>query len=257
MSRPSTTRRFRRGGVHRRHPSTLPTLPSSDARHSAKHRCPQASYPPVGATAMPPIKDVACPRVEGPQARFRHPADLDPVCHAEGLHGRRGGVRVDPGQLDPPQRGLEPIGQARGAGLHHVDHVQAGRERGVQGGPQRVRLDPRRQSQLEVLGLTGRAGGGGIGVGDLGMRIEPRRVGHRRLDPPQGTLQRALEVTVAGEPQPAPLGVPDAHALHRGRRWRSFGLAGHDQNPKRAAAVPRRRSCPGSGAWPGRTAHRR
>ena len=47
------------------------------------------------------------------------------------------------------------------------------------------------------------------------MRAEPRAVGHRNGRAPQGTLERPLEVAVAGEPRPAPLGVTHPQPLDR------------------------------------------
>ena len=106
------------------------------------------------------------------------------------------------------------------------------------------------EGDLQVLGLAGRAGGGGVRVRDLRVRGEPGRVRHRDAGPPQRPLQRPLEVAVAGEPQPAALGVAQPQPLDRGRRGRSVGGACHGSEPTglRPRPTPPR---PGCGA-PGR-----
>ena len=59
------------------------------------------------------------------------------------------------------------------------------------------------------------------------MRAEPGRERHRHLGAAQRALQRAGEVAVRGEPQPAALGVADAQLLDGRRRGRALGLTGH------------------------------
>ena len=55
------------------------------------------------------------------------------------------------------------------------------------------------------------------------MRVEPRRVRHRDPRPEHRPLEGPAEVTVAGEPQAAALGVADAQPLD-GRRVLLTGL---------------------------------
>ena len=55
----------------------------------------------------------------------------------------------------------------------------------------------------------------------LGCGEKPARVGHRHLRPAQRALEGAGDVAVAGEAQPAALGVAQAELLHRRRRRRA------------------------------------
>ena len=92
---------------------------------------------------------------------------------------------------------------------------------------------------LEVLRLARRAGRRGVGVGDPRMRVETGRVRDREPRPAHGTLERPPEVAVAGEAQPAALGVADPQLLH-GRRLLG-GLFAHVLTIVRAcSARPRR-----------------
>ena len=101
------------------------------------------------------------------------------------------------------------------------------------------------QPDLQVLGLARHPGRRGADVGDLGVRGEAGRERHRHLRPAQRPLERAGEVAVGGEPQPAALGVAQAQPLHRRRRRRPLGLPGQRSAPpprpdqlRRAAAPP-------------------
>ena len=73
---------------------------------------------------------------------------------------------------------------------------------------------------LEVLRLTGRSGRRRVGVRDPRVRVETGRVRDRDARPAHGTLERPTEVAVAGEAQPAALGVADPDLLDR---WRLLG----------------------------------
>jgi hypothetical protein len=54
---------------------------------------------------------------------------------------------------------------------------------------------------------------------------EARRVRHRHLRAPERALEGTLEVSVAGEPEAAALGVAQTNALHRWSGRRAFGLS--------------------------------
>ena len=144
------------------------------------------------------------------------------------------GRRLDAGQPDLPDRGLQPVGQALGldvrrrrGDLDHLEHVEVVRQRRVQRGPQPLRVAALGQPDLEVLRLAGDPGRRRAGVADLGVRREAGRVGHRHRGPAQRPLEGALEVAVAGEPQPAALGVVHPQPLHGRRRRRSVRRARH------------------------------
>ena len=95
------------------------------------------------------------------------------------------------------------------------------------------------QADLEVLGLAAGTGRRRPDVADLRVRGEPGRVAHRDLGAAQRPLERAGEVAVRGEAQPAALGVADAHPLHHRRRRRPLGNPpGHQPAPTRLVATP-------------------
>ena len=75
------------------------------------------------------------------------------------------------------------------------------------------------------------------------MGVEARGVGHRDLGPHQGALEGTREVAVAGEAQPAPLGVAHTEALDRGRLL--LGLFTHDRPAYRRFALVRSGEDPG------------
>src|SRR5690242_12059884 len=113
---------------------------------------------------------------------------------------RRGGARPRPPR--PPPRPPPP-----GAG------APAPAPPPPQRGPHRLRVTALGEPDLQVLRLAGRAGGRGAEVGDLRVRGEAGREGHRELGAAQRPLDRASEVAVRGEAQPAALGVADAQPL--------------------------------------------
>ena len=80
--------------------------------------------------------------------------------------------------------------------------------------------------------------GDGAGVGDPRVRVEARGVGHRQPGAEDGPLEGAAEVAVAGEPEPAALGVADPQPLHG---WRLAARAAH--------APARLRGCTQSAAF--------
>ena len=133
------------------------------------------------------------------------------------------------GQLDPPDGGVDPVGQRAGP-LPRLDALEDGDlvgQRGVQRGPDRLGVAADRQPDLEVLRLARRAGGRRAEVGDLRVRAEAGGERHRHLGPPQRPLEGAGEVAVGGEPQPPALGVADAQLLDGRRRRRAVGLTRH------------------------------
>ena len=116
-------------------------------------------------------------------------------------------------EVDLPAARLEPVGQGASGRLHDLDDVEAVgqrlRERGVHAGG----VDDLGEPDLEVLRLAGRPGRGGPGVGDAGVRVEARGVGHRHPGAEDRALEGPAEVAVAGEAEPASLGVPDPESL--------------------------------------------
>ena len=92
---------------------------------------------------------------------------------------------------------------------------------GVHGG----RVDDLGEADLEVLRLAGRAGRRRAGVGDARVRVEARGVRHRDPGPEHRPLEGPAEVAVAGEPEPAALGVADPQPLDR--RGLLLGLFTH------------------------------
>ena len=122
----------------------------------------------------------------------------------------------------PRSRSVSP----RAGRLDHLDHVQPVGQRLVERGVHRGRVDDLGQGELEVLRLAGRAGRRGAGVRDARVRVEAGRVGHRQPGPEHRPLEGPAEVAVAGEPEPAALGVADPQPLHRRRRLLGL-LSGH------------------------------
>ena len=134
-------------------------------------------------------------------------------------------VRLDTVEPELPHGRLQPVGESGSPGLDRIDQIEPRRQRLVQQGAQLLGIAGLGEGDLQVLGLAADAGGCGIGVRDLGVRGETRRVRHRHLGPAQRPLESALEVAVAGEPEAAALGVAEANALHRGCGRRAFGLS--------------------------------
>ncbi len=163
--------------------------------------------------------------VEGADAVLGQPLHLDGVGLGEGLDRALGVDRVDAVQPQLPYGGRQPVGEARGPRLDRLDDVEPGGQRLVEEDAQGLGIARFGERDLQVLRLTARAGGCGIGVRHLRMRREPGRVGHGHLGAAQRTLEGALEVSVAGEPQAAALGVAQSDALHRGCGRRAFGLS--------------------------------
>ena len=76
------------------------------------------------------------------------------------------------------------------------------------------------------------------------MRVEPGGVRHRHPRPEDGPLEGPAEVPVAGEPQPASLGVADAQPLHRrGLLLWLFAHAGTLRPQRPTSSGPRGRPC--------------
>ena len=91
------------------------------------------------------------------------------------------------------------------------------RQGGVDVGVGAGRVQLLGERDLEVLRLARRPGRRRAGVGDPRVRVEARGVGHRDPGAEHGALEGAAEVTVAGEPEPPALGVPQPQPLD-GRR---------------------------------------
>ena len=81
------------------------------------------------------------------------------------------------------------------------------------------------QLDLDVLRLARHAGRRGADPGDLRVRVEALRVRHGHVRPAQRPLERARDVAVGGEPQPAALGVAQPQLLHRRGRGVRAGPA--------------------------------
>ena len=103
------------------------------------------------------------------------------VIRSPGRPGRRG-RRAPPSQVgggdadqvDPPARAGQQVGQRARRATDDLDDVQPGRQRRVQGGLHRRRVAGLGQSDLQVLGLAGRAGRRRVGVGDARVRARTR-----------------------------------------------------------------------------------
>src|SRR5690348_16241767 len=106
------------------------------------------------------------------------------------------------------------------------------------------RVDDVGEPDLEVLRLARRPGRCGAGVGDAGVRVEAGRVRHRHPGPEDRPLEGPAEVAVAGEPEPAALGVADPQPLD-GRRL-LLRLVTHDAQATagRSRAATRLRTPP-------------
>ncbi len=165
------------------------------------------------------------PGVEAPDAVLRAAFDLDALRRVERGDGLLGLLDGDPVQPHLPDGGGEPVGETRGAGLDRVGDVETVRKRVVEQLAQRARITGLGEGDLQELGLAARAGGCGVGVRDLGVRGEARRVGHGHLGAAQRPLEGTLEVSVTGEPEAAALGVAQSDALHCRCGRRAFGLS--------------------------------
>ena len=92
-------------------------------------------------------------------------------------------------------------------------------------------VDDLGEPDLDVLRLAGRPGRRGAGVRDPRVRVEARRVGHRHPGPEDRPLEGPAEVAVAGEPEPAALGVADPQPLDG--RGLLLGLVTHRSRLRR------------------------
>ena len=156
------------------------------------------------------------PAVELAQALLGHPLHLTDSAARNASHRGAGplGVGVS---VDAPAAGLEQVGQRRRRATRRPPR-RPGRRAAPRPGRVHVGgVHDLGEPDLEVLRLAGGPGGRGAGVGDPRVRVEARGVGHRHPGPEHGPLEGAAEVAVAGEPQPAPLGVADPQPLHRRR----------------------------------------
>src|SRR5205085_7118157 len=88
------------------------------------------------------------------------------------------------------------------------------------------------------LGLAGRTGRAGAGVGDPGVRVEARGVGHRNPGPGDRALEGSAEVAVAGEAEPPALGVPDPQPLDRWGLLLGLFTHGSGRSSARACSLP-------------------
>ncbi len=169
--------------------------------------------------------------------------DLDTLGGEEGLHGR------PPRSRRPPRAGAichtEACSRSARLSPCGLDDLDTSRPGGrPRPAPSRSRSGSQRSrdGDLEVLRLAGRAGRRRAGVGDLRVRREPGRVGHRHGRAAQRPLEGPLEVAVAGEAQPAALGVVHPQALDGGQRAAGRVAAGRSRRCAHAAGPARGRS---------------
>ena len=101
-------------------------------------------------------------------------------------------------------------------------------------------VDDLGEADLEVLRLAGRPGRRRAGVRDPRVRVEARGVRHRHPGPEDRPLEGPAEVAVAGEPEPAALGVADPESLDG--RGLLLGLLTHR---RKATAQRAQASSPG------------
>ena len=148
------------------------------------------------------------------QALLGHPLDEHLVGGEERRDRGRDLARPAPSSVDAPAAGLEQVGE-RPAG--RLDHLE--RRRGRRAAPRRARRArrrgrrPRRAPISRYSASLADPVGRGAGVGDPRVRVEARGVGHRDPGPEDRPLEGAAEVAVAGEAQPAALGVADPQPL--------------------------------------------
>lgn len=128
---------------------------------------------PIGRSVDDPQVGDRGTGVERPDAVLRLALDLYGLGVVEGGHGGADVLGVDAVQAHLPDGCGEPLGQARGAGLHRVDDVEAVRHRRVEQSAQDLGVPRLGEGDLQELRLTARAGGCGIGVGDLGVGVKP------------------------------------------------------------------------------------
>ncbi len=160
---------------------------------------------------------------------------------AYGVGGR--GVR-HAREAAPPDAALEQVGQRAALRDHDLEHVEPGRQRLVEGGEQRCGVADLGEGDLEVLRLARGPGGRRSGVRDAGVGMEPGGVGHRDAGADDRPLERPREVPMAGEPEPAALGVAHPDALHR--RCLLLGLVAHGRTlPRGSVTPPSARGCAG------------
>ena len=110
-----------------------------------------------------------------------HPGDLGPLDGEERRDRRlRRGRLGTPGSRTSQTEASQPVGEAlrldvrrRRRDLDQLEHVEVVGQRGVQRGPQPLRVAALGQPDLEVLGLAGDPGRRRAGVADLRVRGEP------------------------------------------------------------------------------------
>ena len=151
--------------------------------------------------------------VELPQPLLGHPLDQDGVGGEEPLdRGRRaprsGAPRSICQRLASSRSARDPPGDSTTSTTSRPSGSASASDGVHVGG-----VDDLGEPDLEVLRLAGRPGRRGAGVGDPGVRVEARGVGHRHPGPEDRPLEGPAEVAVAGEAQPAALGVADPEPL--------------------------------------------
>jgi len=88
----------------------------------------------------------------------------------ERLHRRSGVAAMYARQNHLPNRGLKLGRVRRDCHVRNLDHVNSFGQRFVEPDPHVFRVHGRRERDLQVLGLTGRAGWRAAVIRDLGMR---------------------------------------------------------------------------------------
>ena len=163
------------------------------------------------------------PNVDGPRAVLGRPLDRHPSSASSRSTAARASVALDLGQ---------PIRQCEASIRSASDLAGCPRPRRPRGcrsrpaAPRRARPAPRpgrarSASPISRYSASRPPGRRRAGVGDLRVRAEPGAERHRDPGAAHRPLEGPREVAVAGEPQPAPLGVADPQPLHHRRRRRA------------------------------------
>ena len=262
-SRPCANR-VARGGTAGTKPATARSAASTSSGRTAGVTC-RTTSSSIAQPSWPGAADALAPTTAARASSCRRPAFVSRSTSTRSAARKASSAaasvgRRHAGQLDPPGRGVDPVGQRvrRRAGPRRTP-ARPARPAGTRPAPPAA--DRRRRREASPISRYSASLATPVGaaadVGDLRVRGEAGRVGHRDAGPAQRPLERPGEVAVRGEAQPAALGVPHPHPLHD-RRWRRtlrLPRHPHPARPSRSHRSPTRTG--GSATRRERRAHRR